>query len=842
MSTRSGSQPSPIAMPRPICATSNECVSRVRGVSLWRGPTTCVLSASRRSAAQCSTLARSRAKSVRCSESVPGNAATLRRLDHQALPVELVVCVLVHRHRRTVCQDSSPVPGVPACQRTTLTIMRIARLLSLVLAILAAGVLLAPTAGSTPPFRLPGYVTDQAKALSGSQVQRRRAGRRQALHRPPGAALGGVRRQLRQPRRGDLGRKNQANKRLGRQRRHPGRRDPGPLLCVPGADGDRQRLGFQRHSPQCDRTQAARQRLGRRRGRRRRGPEHRRAHRPGNLAVRRVRRAGHPRRPGAAAVAVDAAAAAQAPGGRVRRGTPRRPADPNALASVQIDALDDLSKSMVVDVDNAVRTSDNELALAVEEFGDKDTSPFSKAVVDARTTLAQAFNVRQILDDAVPETIAQRRDLLTRVVVAAAKADHELDTQREAFAQLRDLVINAPSRLDSMTQQMVDLTARLEPSQQALTALHDQFADTALASVAGNVETAKQRLAFADQNITNAREPALAAGGSPGQGSSTPFAQRSRHSVRRAHCWMRCRVQRPTSTARSLPCRRRSPTSRTASRSREISWRRATRPTPKELGVARDSAVKAVADAQGAGTSRSVGRLHQVDAGRRRAGPAAGKRRRRTRGGRAAQPRIRPGAVRRSVKGSGGVGLHRRRAAAASARRRAPGSQRRCGSCRPRRTSGETNLNEAIAHANGAAMLASQAQSMATRTRRRHSAHTPGNTAAPAETTWARCSAASSSATSSVGGSMRGGLGGSMGGGWSSTSYGGSGWSGGLGGGGGRFSGRKPPTLRDDLILDRRQHRAFLALCEQAVVAGEPSVELPNQPPRRLDSIATTTA
>ena len=49
------------------------------------------------------------------------------------------------------------------------------------------------------------------------------------------------------------------------------------------------------------------------------------------------------------------------------------PTDPGALATVGLDALDDLSKSMVVDVDNAVRTSDNELALAVEEFGDKDT-------------------------------------------------------------------------------------------------------------------------------------------------------------------------------------------------------------------------------------------------------------------------------------------------------------------------------------------------------------------------------------------------------------------------------------------------------------------------------------
>ena len=82
------------------------------------------------------------------------------------------------------------------------------------------------------------------------------------------------------------------------------------------------------------------------------------------------------------------------------------PADPNALASVSIDALDDLSKSIVVDVDNAVRTSDNELALAVEEFGPEQTEPFNRAVANAKTALAQAFNVRQILDDAVPETSA----------------------------------------------------------------------------------------------------------------------------------------------------------------------------------------------------------------------------------------------------------------------------------------------------------------------------------------------------------------------------------------------------------------------------------------------------
>lgn len=181
------------------------------------------------------------------------------------------------------------------------------------------------------------------------------------------------------------------------------------------------------------------------------------------------------------------------------------PTDANALASVPLEALDELSRSIVVDVDNAVRTSKAELELAVEEFGAKRTEPFSAALENAKNALAQAFTVRQTLDDDAPETPLQQRELLTKVVVSAARADRELEAQSQAFEQLRDLVINAPTRLDAMTQQMVDLTARIEPSRQTLDTLHTQFDATALTSVATNVDTAEERLAFADRNITTAR-------------------------------------------------------------------------------------------------------------------------------------------------------------------------------------------------------------------------------------------------------------------------------------------------------------------------------------------------
>jgi chromosome segregation ATPase len=180
--------------------------------------------------------------------------------------------------------------------------------------------------------------------------------------------------------------------------------------------------------------------------------------------------------------------------------------DPDALAALSLGALDDLSRWKVVDVDNAVRTSANELALTIEEFGEQRTQPFTRAVDSAKAALAQAFTVRQQLDDAIPETRTKRRDLLTEVIVAAARADRELESQREAFEEMRDLVVNAPARLDALTQQVVDLTARMGPAEQRMTELHNEFAAAALTSVATNVSTAKDRLAFADQNLSRARD------------------------------------------------------------------------------------------------------------------------------------------------------------------------------------------------------------------------------------------------------------------------------------------------------------------------------------------------
>ena len=467
------------------------------------------------------------------------------------------------------------------------------------------------------------------------------------------------------------------------------------------------------------------------------------------------------------------------------------PADPTALAAVPLDTLDELSRSIVVEVDNAVRTSENELALAVEEFGDKDTAPFRAAVTAAKTTLAQAFNARQILDDAVPETAQQRRDLLTRVIVAAAKADRELDAQREAFAGLRDLVINAPSRLDALTQQMVDLTARIAPAEQTLAGLHQRYAPAALDSVADNVETAKQRLAFADQNITDGRT--LVARPAGRQSGLVDAIHAAESALGQARTMLDAVDSAATDINRAIATLPDAITDiQNGIKAANAQLAQGGTAEAAALTAARDAATRAVTDAQATSGTDPLGAftaLTQADADLDRLlATVAEEREAAERMRRAFEQALFTAQAR--VRGVSDFIDTRRGSIGPEARTRLAEAVRQLQAAQDKQG---TDLPAAIAHANGATMLAGQAQTIA------------NSDVAAAQQRYSNHGGFGGGGGSNAGavlggiiignilsGALRGGIGGGIGsGGWSSTTFGGSGGGGfsggGMSGGGGRF-------------------------------------------------------
>ena len=460
------------------------------------------------------------------------------------------------------------------------------------------------------------------------------------------------------------------------------------------------------------------------------------------------------------------------------------PTDPAALASVPIGALDDLSRSIVVDVDNAVRTSANELVLAVEEFGEAQTASFATAVDNARNTLKQAFAVRQKLDDDVPEPLPERRDLLTRVVVSAAKANRELDTQTANFHQMRDLVFNAPERLDALTQQLVTVTARVEPSEQKLTELKSEFAESALASVARNVDAARERLGFADEAITTGR--ALAAKPVAGEvGELVDCVRGAESSLQQANTMLDAvdsaasDIRRAVSTLPSAIEDIQRGITQAGAQLAEGGLGKEV-----ELSAARDEAVKAVTAAQATGAADPLGTfttLTQADADLDRLLAGVAEERE------AAERLMRSYSkalftAQSRVRSVSDYIDTRRGSVGPEARTRFNEAVRQLEAAETKST---TNITEAIAHANGAAMLAAQAQQLANddvqagqlQYQTRYSGGRQSNMGAMV-------------GGIILGNILTGGMGGGMGGGgWTSTGYGGSsgGGDGGLLGGGGRF-------------------------------------------------------
>jgi TPM domain len=470
------------------------------------------------------------------------------------------------------------------------------------------------------------------------------------------------------------------------------------------------------------------------------------------------------------------------------------PTDADALAAVPLEALDELSRSIVVDVDNAVRTSAAELELAVEEFGANRTEPFSTALDNAKTALAQAFTVRQTLDDDIPETPLQQRELLTRVVVSAARADRELDAQSHAFEQLRDLVINAPTRLDTMTQQMVDLTARIEPSRQTLDKLHTQFDTAALSSVAANVDTARERLAFADRSITTARN--LVSRPAKDQTELVDAVRAAESALDQTRTLLDAVDSAASDINRALAGLPAALTDIQAGIDQASSLLgQSGTPQADRLTAARDAAAKAAADAKANGNADPLGtftRLTKADAELDQLLAGVHEQQEATeRLARALEQALFTAQSR--INGVSEFIETRRGSVGPEARTRLAEAQRYLQAAEAKR---DSNPNEAVAHANGASNLAAQAQSLANddvrAAQRSYTSQYGGGAGGGSDMGAVLGGILIGNILRGGGGGFGGGYGGGFGGGRGMgrpTSYGGSSHSSGrsYGGGGGRF-------------------------------------------------------
>jgi len=179
-----------------------------------------------------------------------------------------------------------------------------------------------------------------------------------------------------------------------------------------------------------------------------------------------------------------------------RRGKAGSSSD-SPVESVSQEELDRRAGSALVDLDDALKTSEQELGLAEAQFGAAATADFQASLAEATVAVAQAFRVRQKLDDGEPETTEQKRAMTIEIIELYERADDLLDAQAAAFEQLRQLETNAPAVLAETSTLIASAAGRLPATEASLNALRARYAPAAIEAVADNGDRAQTLLAAA---------------------------------------------------------------------------------------------------------------------------------------------------------------------------------------------------------------------------------------------------------------------------------------------------------------------------------------------------------
>ncbi|WP_406442569.1 hypothetical protein OHB14_26895 [Streptomyces sp. NBC_01613] len=191
------------------------------------------------------------------------------------------------------------------------------------------------------------------------------------------------------------------------------------------------------------------------------------------------------------------------------RTTPGGATVPAGTAVPPLPEVDERARALLVEADDCVRTSREELGFAEARFGAEAVEPFARAVRDAESELSAAFRMRQQYDDGVPEDETSRRHTLAGIVGRCQEVGRRLDAEAAGFDRLRALGQGGPDgALELAEARFRELTGRTAVAEATLADLGKRYGSPAIGTVTGYAEQAKDRLVFATTRLNQARQTA----------------------------------------------------------------------------------------------------------------------------------------------------------------------------------------------------------------------------------------------------------------------------------------------------------------------------------------------
>lgn len=182
------------------------------------------------------------------------------------------------------------------------------------------------------------------------------------------------------------------------------------------------------------------------------------------------------------------------------------PDDTSSLLRLPVATLEERADEEITSTDESIRRAKEELDLATAEFGADRVRQFTRAMNNSKSVMQRAFRTKKELDahNALPED--QRRARLVEIISDCGKADRELDSQAEKFAEMRNLLAQADSKISELTQRSVAARSQLQRAQSTMASLRESYSEDVLHTIADNPEMAEVSLEEAEDLLSHANE------------------------------------------------------------------------------------------------------------------------------------------------------------------------------------------------------------------------------------------------------------------------------------------------------------------------------------------------
>lgn len=182
------------------------------------------------------------------------------------------------------------------------------------------------------------------------------------------------------------------------------------------------------------------------------------------------------------------------------------PDDTSSLLRLPVATLEERADEEITSTDESIRRAKEELDLAIAEFGADRARQFTRAMNNSKSVMQRAFRTKKELDshNAMPED--QRRARLVEIISDCGKADRELDSQAEKFAEMRNLLAQADSKISELTQRSVAARSQLQRAQSTMASLQENYSPEVLHTIVDNPEMAEVSLEEAEDLLAHANE------------------------------------------------------------------------------------------------------------------------------------------------------------------------------------------------------------------------------------------------------------------------------------------------------------------------------------------------